>query len=156
MDNAKDNVERVCNILVTNGFDKDVVDDFRENKVDLDVFIQLDKTDIRELGVIALGDRKKLQQLIVKLQNSEKNNEKEAEGSNVSSQPLPSTSSSCSKTGGNLAYNGTVRISYKWLVSNNEYFILYRLQFQLAVSVKLPMSVMNQIQVQHSMKMTKV
>ena len=63
MDN--DNVERVCNMLLTNGFDNDVVDVFRENKVDfevdLDVFIQLDKDDIRELGVTALGDRKKLQ-----------------------------------------------------------------------------------------------
>ena len=82
MDN-NDNVERVCNMLLTNGFDNDVVDVFRENKVDLDVFIQLDKDDIRELGVIALGDRKKLQQLIVKLQNLEKNNEKEADGSSV-------------------------------------------------------------------------
>ena len=90
------------------------MDVFRENKVDLDVFIQLDKDDIRELGVTALGDRKKLQQLIVKLQNLEKNNKKEADGSSVcfSSQPLPSTtSSSSSKTGRNIAYNGTVRIS---------------------------------------------
>ena len=41
------------------------------------------------------------------------------------------------------------------MVSLKGYFILYRLQFQLAVSVKLQMSVMNQIQVRHSRKMTK-
>ena len=53
-----DSVERVCDFLVQNGFDYEVVGAFRQNKIDWDVFAQLDRDDIRELGVTALGDRK--------------------------------------------------------------------------------------------------
>ena len=49
-------VERVCDILETNGFDSKVVEAFRGNKVDWDTFTQLDKDDIKELGVTALGN----------------------------------------------------------------------------------------------------
>ena len=41
-----DSVERVCDILETNGFDSEVVEAFGGNKVDWDVFTQLDKDDI--------------------------------------------------------------------------------------------------------------
>ena len=55
-----DDVKRVCvcDILETNGFDCEVVEAFRDNKVDWEVFTQLSKDDIRESGVTTLGDRK--------------------------------------------------------------------------------------------------
>ena len=49
-------MEQVCDILVTNGFDSKVVEAFRGNKVYWDTFTQLDKDDIKELGVTALGN----------------------------------------------------------------------------------------------------
>ena len=54
-------MERVCRLLSDAGFDNTVVEIFRENKVDLEVLISLDKEDMLELGVVALGDRKRLQ-----------------------------------------------------------------------------------------------
>ena len=51
-----DSVEWVCDILETNGFDSKVVEAFRGNKVYWDTFTQLDKDDIKELGVMALGN----------------------------------------------------------------------------------------------------
>ena len=118
-----DSVERVCDILETNGFDSEVVEAFRGNKVDWDVFTQLDKDDIKELGVTALGDRKKLQQLITRLQNIEEVMEKEHSVSTleecsvslparISAASTHSSSAGCSKTGGNLE---TVIIVYKML-----------------------------------------
>ena len=46
-----DSVEQVCDILETNGFDSKVVEAFRGNKVYWDTFTQLDKDDIKELGL---------------------------------------------------------------------------------------------------------
>ena len=102
-----DSVERVCDLLVQNGFDYGVVDAFRKNKIDWDVFAQLDRDDIQELGVTALGNRKKLVQLIAKLQNSGGVTEKEALTANekpdaTPESHLPSIASrrgSCSKVG---------------------------------------------------------
>lgn len=51
-----------------NGFNISVVEVFHRNKVDGEVFVELDSNDMKELGISALGDRKKLQ----KLQNSER------------------------------------------------------------------------------------
>ena len=51
-----DSVEQVCDILETNGFDSKVVEAFHGNKVYWDTFTQLDKDDIKELGVTALGN----------------------------------------------------------------------------------------------------
>ena len=67
-------VETMCRLLSDAGFDDTVVDIFRENKVDQQVLISLDKEDMLELGVVALGDRKRLQQLIVSLRDVEKEN----------------------------------------------------------------------------------
>ena len=118
-----DSVERVRDILETNGFDCEVVDAFRENKVDWEVFTQLGKDDIKELGITALGDRKKLQQLITRLKNIEESMGNEyltLEESNVSSPASFSTSthssSGCSKIGGNL---DMVRIVYKMVFKNH-------------------------------------
>lgn len=63
--------EKICELLLENGFDNSVSSVFRDNKVDGAVFVDLDKDDMKELGISALGDRKKLQQLIYKLKRSE-------------------------------------------------------------------------------------
>ena len=63
--------EKICELLLENGFDNSVSSVFCDNKVDGAVFVDLDKDDMKELGISALGDRKKLQQLIYKLKRSE-------------------------------------------------------------------------------------
>ena len=63
--------EEICNLLLENGFHHSVADVFRDNKIDGAVLADLDKDDMKELGISALGDRKKLQQLINQLKNSE-------------------------------------------------------------------------------------
>lgn len=65
---AETSTDNICELLMDNGFDISVVEVFRCNKVDGEVFVQLDSNDMKELGISALGDRKKLQ----KLQNSER------------------------------------------------------------------------------------
>ena len=105
-----DSVERVCDILVQNGFDYEVVDAFRQNKIDWDVFTQLDRDDIRELGVTALGDRKKLIRLVAKLQTSGQQTEKEALTNESDASSLPSSSSSCTSKTAAKNVNPTVRI----------------------------------------------
>ena len=50
-------VDGVCQLLM-------VVEIFRENRIDGSVLIDLTVDDMKELGVKALGDRKKLNQLI--------------------------------------------------------------------------------------------
>ena len=97
-----------------------------------EVFTQLGKDDIKELGITALGDRKKLQQLITRLKNIEESMGNEyltLEESNVSSPARFSTSthssSGCSKIGGNL---DMVRIVYKMVFKS---FVIHRIQFHL-------------------------
>ena len=51
--------EKICELLLENGFDNSVSSVFRDNKVDGAVFVDLDKDDMKELGISALGDRKK-------------------------------------------------------------------------------------------------
>ena len=60
-------IENVCQLLVENHFDASVVEIFRANKIDRNVFIDLDKDDMKELGILVLGNRKKLQQIGAKL-----------------------------------------------------------------------------------------
>ena len=60
-------MEEVCSILLAAGFDEAAVEIFRVNKINRSVLLDLDKDDIKELGVTALGDRKKLLAIIAKL-----------------------------------------------------------------------------------------
>lgn len=53
----------VCNLLKTNGFDEDVVEIFLANKIDGSTLLELNSNDFKELGLVALGDRKKLEKL---------------------------------------------------------------------------------------------
>ena len=52
-------------------FDEGVVETFRCNKIDGETFLELTSADLKELGIVALGDRKKLGKLMNKL-SSEK------------------------------------------------------------------------------------
>ena len=65
----------VCTLLKTNGFDDDVVEVFRANKIDGSALKELNSEDLKELGIIALGDRKRLERV------------KKADGSVVAASP---------------------------------------------------------------------
>ena len=43
---------------------------FRSNKIDCAVLLELDRDDMSELGIVAFGDRKKLQKMILRLKAS--------------------------------------------------------------------------------------
>ncbi len=64
-------VDKVCQLLMKKDFDGDVVDVFRTNKVSEAVLIELDNDDLKELGVVALGDRKMIKKIISELQVKE-------------------------------------------------------------------------------------
>lgn len=53
-------IAAVCSLLQTNGFDDEVVEIFRTNKIDGSTLLELNSDDLKELGIVALGDRKKL------------------------------------------------------------------------------------------------
>lgn len=57
------NVPQVSELLVENGFDADVVQCMRSNKIDGITLLQLNSGDLKELGIVALGDRKRLERL---------------------------------------------------------------------------------------------
>ena len=56
-------IDELCDILTTNDFDADVVETFRTNKIDGNTFLELNSGDLKELGITALGDRKKIERL---------------------------------------------------------------------------------------------
>ena len=58
----------VCQLLRQRGFDDFIVEIFEKNKIDMDVIKDLNADDMKELGIVALGDKKRLQQLINSLQ----------------------------------------------------------------------------------------
>ena len=62
-------MEEVCSILLAADFEEATVEIFRANKVDCTILLDLDKDDMKELGVTALGDRKKLLNIIATLKN---------------------------------------------------------------------------------------
>lgn len=56
-------------VVQDSGFDCSVVEVFRENKIDGIEFVSLSRDDMKELGISALGDRKKLLRLIHTLES---------------------------------------------------------------------------------------
>ena len=62
--------EQVCKLIQDSGFDYSVVEVFRENKIDGIEFVSLSRDDMKELGISALGDRKKLLRLIHTLESN--------------------------------------------------------------------------------------
>ena len=75
---AKLGMEEVSDILNKAGFNEEVVKIFRVNKIDRSLIVALDKDDMKELGIVALGDSKKLQMLIATLQNMRKTDVRQA------------------------------------------------------------------------------
>lgn len=57
------NISDVCKLLRENGFDEEVIETMRTNKIDGSTFIDLNSQDLKELGIVALGDRKRLEKL---------------------------------------------------------------------------------------------
>ena len=53
----------VCKLLQANGFEVEVAEVFLENKIDGSTLLDLNSEDLKELGITALGDRKRLQKL---------------------------------------------------------------------------------------------
>ena len=64
-------MNKVCELLKKKDFDEEVVEVFRKNKVSEAVLIELDYDDLKELGIVALGDRKMIKKLINELQVQE-------------------------------------------------------------------------------------
>ena len=52
--------QEVTDMLIKEGFEDDVVAIFEKNRIDKVVFMEMDKDDFNELGVMALGDKKRL------------------------------------------------------------------------------------------------
>lgn len=54
----------LCNILTSSKkFDSDMVETFRSYKIDGELFLDLENDDLKDLGIVALGDRKKIRAL---------------------------------------------------------------------------------------------
>ena len=53
----------ICELLRDNGFDEEVTESMRVNKIDGSTLLDLNSQDLKELGIIALGDRKRLEKL---------------------------------------------------------------------------------------------
>ena len=49
--------------MLAKEFDAEVVDTFRINKIDGETLLELTQEEMKELGIVALGDRKKLVKL---------------------------------------------------------------------------------------------
>ena len=56
----------MCDFLISNHFDEEVVGVFRMNKICGSVLCSLNEADMKELGLMALGDRRRLQSFIKK------------------------------------------------------------------------------------------
>ena len=56
-------ISEVCSLLKERGLDDDVIEIFRTNKIDGAVFLELNKEDLKELGIVALGDLKKIRNI---------------------------------------------------------------------------------------------
>ena len=61
----------LCKTL-TEKFDEEVVETFRKNKIDGATLLELTQEDMKELGIFALGDRKKLAKLTARLASTGK------------------------------------------------------------------------------------
>ena len=66
-------MEEVSSLLTNAGFDTEIVQIFVSNKIDRSVLATLTTQDMKELGIVALGDRKKLQFLIDTVQREARN-----------------------------------------------------------------------------------
>lgn len=56
-------IAQICEVLRNNGFDEEVAESMRINKIDGAMLLDLSSQDLKELGIVALGDRKRLEKL---------------------------------------------------------------------------------------------
>lgn len=56
-------IAQICEVLRDNGFDEEVAESMRINKIDGAMLLDLSSQDLKELGIVALGDRKRLEKL---------------------------------------------------------------------------------------------
>ena len=54
----------VCCLMETYGFDEDIIEIFSTNKIDGSTLFELNTKDIKELGVRAYGDLKRLERMM--------------------------------------------------------------------------------------------
>ena len=54
------NYEEICSKLRDAGFEEDVIDIFKRNRIDVPVFLEIGSEEFIQLKVDALGDRKRL------------------------------------------------------------------------------------------------
>lgn len=58
------NVDEVCSLLESKGFEPDLVRVFRKQKVSGCILVDLDDAEMEDLGIEAWGDRRRLRKLI--------------------------------------------------------------------------------------------
>ena len=56
-------IVKLCELLRDEEFDEDIVESFRTNKIDKITFLELDQDDLKQLGIVALGYKKRLMKL---------------------------------------------------------------------------------------------
>ena len=66
-------VQEVCSFIEEKGFEKDVIELFRKNRIRGPALSLLSEEDLKELGVAALGDRKILLKLLQPTTLTDKN-----------------------------------------------------------------------------------
>lgn len=81
-------------ILTENGFCTSIVQLFHENMIDKEELMELNTDDLKELGITALGVRKKLFRLIDSLRSSEQPCPATQQPRPATQQPHPATTSS--------------------------------------------------------------
>ena len=69
-------VEEVCRFIEEKGFENDVIELFRANRIRGQVLSMLTDAELKELGVTALGDRKILLKLFQRASDFENSNDK--------------------------------------------------------------------------------
>ena len=64
-----DAYQKMGAILKNEGFQDDIVETFQNNEIDVDVFVDLNRDDFKDLGITAVGVKKKLLRLIEKIKS---------------------------------------------------------------------------------------
>ena len=57
-------VEEVCRLLESKGFEPDIIDVLRKQKVASCILVDMDDAELMEIGIEAWGDRRRLRKLI--------------------------------------------------------------------------------------------
>lgn len=85
-------MERVCKLLTQYGFEEDVLEVFCYNKITEDVLVELSNNDMKELGIVAVGDRIRLRKVIAHITEASPSGNATSSSSNVDSHESPQVS----------------------------------------------------------------